>query len=176
MSASVQRLLQNAKPGDCWHCSIKGLYLLPLYSNGHDYSHSITGGSQSANCHLISTSMTSPLTRRRATPHLTHSRMSTRLVNPDHPSRHYLLSTLTIYIHPMSRVADCGTSLGIPDSNGVITGSGDDVVPIGGVGNGPHPVSVPLERTADCSTSLGIPDSNGVIEGSGGDVARPSGE
>src|SRR5258706_3341610 len=71
----------------------------------------------------------------------------------------------------LERIADWGTSLSIPDSNGVIVGSGDDVASIGRVGNGRHQASVPLERLVDCGTSLGIPDSNSVIVGSGDDVA-----
>src|SRR5258706_353958 len=72
---------------------------------------------------------------------------------------------------PLERLAGCSTSLGMTGSNGAIEGSGDDVAPIGRVGNGPHRVSVPLERIADCGTSLGIPDSNGAIIGSGDDMA-----
>src|SRR5258706_392203 len=72
---------------------------------------------------------------------------------------------------PPGRLSSCGTSLGIPDSNGAVGGPGDDVPPIGRVCNGQDRVSVPLERMADCSTSLGIPDSNGVVVGSGDDVA-----
>ena len=71
----------------------------------------------------------------------------------------------------LARIADYSASLGIPDSNGAVEGSGDDVAPIGRVSNGPHQVSVPLERISDCSTSLGIPDSNGAVVGSGDDVA-----
>src|SRR5258706_14313936 len=68
------------------------------------------------------------------------------------------------------RVASCSMSLSIPDSNGAIEGSGDDVLPLGRVSNGQHPISVPMEGIADWSTSLGIPDSNGTVETSGDDV------
>ncbi len=71
---------------------------------------------------------------------------------------------------PFERIADWSASLCTPDSNGAVLGSGDDVLPIGGICNGPHRASVPLERIADWRTRLGIPDSNGAIEGSGGDV------
>ena len=71
---------------------------------------------------------------------------------------------------PLERISDWSASLGIPDSNGAVSGSGDDVPPIGRVSNGLHQVSVPLERMADWSTNLGIPDSNGVVVGSGDDV------
>src|SRR5258706_3910174 len=70
----------------------------------------------------------------------------------------------------IKRSADCSTSLRVPDSNGVVAGSGDDVAPIGRASNGPHHARMPLERIADCSTSLRIPDSNGAVVGSGDDV------
>ncbi len=72
---------------------------------------------------------------------------------------------------PLERIANWSTSLGIPDSNGAVVGSGEDVAPIGRVSNGQHLVSVPLQRIADWSTSLGIPDSNGAVVRSGDDVA-----
>src|SRR5258708_7778487 len=59
---------------------------------------------------------------------------------------------------PLERIAGCGTSIGIPGSNGAVDGSGDDVAPIGRVSNGRHAANVPLEGTADCGTSIGIPD------------------
>ncbi len=71
---------------------------------------------------------------------------------------------------PLERIADWSTSLGIPDSNGVVGGSRDDMAPIGRVSNRAHQPIVPLERIADCSTSLGIPDSNGAVVGPGDDV------
>src|SRR5258706_554438 len=68
---------------------------------------------------------------------------------------------------PHERTADCSTIFRIPDSDGGVVGSGDDVPPIGRVSNGSHRVSVPLERISDCSTSLRIPDSDGGVGGSG---------
>jgi len=38
----------------------------------------------------------------------------------------------------LERLTDSGTSLGIPDSNGAVAGSGDDAPPIGRVSNRPH--------------------------------------
>src|SRR5258706_568383 len=67
---------------------------------------------------------------------------------------------------PLERIPNWSTSLGIPDSNGAVRGSGDDVLFIGRVSNGLYPVSVPLESITDWSTSLGIPDSNGEVVGS----------
>ncbi len=67
-------------------------------------------------------------------------------------------------------MADWSTSLGIPDSNGAVGGSGDDAAPIGRASYGHHRDSVPLKRVANWSTSLGIPDSNGTICRSGDDV------
>ncbi len=72
---------------------------------------------------------------------------------------------------PLKRIAHWSTSLSIPDSNGAVEGSGDDVPPIGRVSHGQHPVSVPLKGIANWRTSLGIPDSNGAVGGSGDDVA-----
>src|SRR5258706_13495198 len=66
---------------------------------------------------------------------------------------------------PLERIADCGTSLGIPDSNGVIVGFGGAAGRIGRESTGGDPSIKQLERIADCGTSLGIPDSNGVIVG-----------
>src|SRR5258707_415412 len=68
------------------------------------------------------------------------------------------------------RLACRGLSLSIPDSNGAVVGSRDDVPPIGRVSNGPHRASVPLERSTDWSTSLSIPYSNGAVGGSRDDV------
>jgi len=50
---------------------------------------------------------------------------------------------------PLERIANRSTSLGIPDSNGGVGGSGDDVLPVGRVSNGPHSASMPHERVAD---------------------------
>ena len=71
---------------------------------------------------------------------------------------------------PFEGIADWSTNLSIPDLNGAVVRSGDDVPPIGRVNNGPHPGSVPLKGTANWSTSVGIPDSNGAVVGSGDDV------
>ena len=71
---------------------------------------------------------------------------------------------------PFERTADCSTNLDIPDSNGAVIGSGDDVLPVRRVSNRPYPVGMPLEGIADGSTSLGIPDSNCAVGGSGDDV------
>lgn len=57
---------------------------------------------------------------------------------------------------PFERIADCITSLGNPDSNGAVAGSGDEVPPIGRVSKG---VGMPLERIAYCCT--GIPRKGG---------------
>src|SRR5258706_10938378 len=64
------------------------------------------------------------------------------------------------------RISDCSTSLRIPDSDGGVVGSGDDVPPIGRVSNRIHPPSMPRKRLANYSTGLGIPDSNCVVVGS----------
>src|SRR5258706_344198 len=72
---------------------------------------------------------------------------------------------------PVERLVGYSASRSVPDSNGLVKGSGDDVAPIGRGSNGIHPVGVPHERIADCSTSLGIPDSNGVVVGSRDDAA-----
>ena len=39
---------------------------------------------------------------------------------------------------PFKRIPKCNTTLRIPDSNGVVGGSGDDVMPIKRVGNRLH--------------------------------------
>ena len=49
---------------------------------------------------------------------------------------------------PLERLANCGTSLSIPGSNGAIEGSRGDVASIKRVSNGPYRGSVPLERIA----------------------------
>src|SRR5258706_11724776 len=67
---------------------------------------------------------------------------------------------------PRYRIADWGTSLGIPDSNGVIVGSGDDVAPIGSVSHRIHTPIMPRKRLANYNTRLSIPDSNCVVGGS----------
>src|SRR5258706_304855 len=69
------------------------------------------------------------------------------------------------------RLSSCSIGLSIPGSNGAVVGPGDNAAPIGRVGNGPHPASVPLEGITDWSASLGIPDSNSAVIGSGDDVA-----
>ena len=71
---------------------------------------------------------------------------------------------------PLEWITDWSTSLGIPDSNSTVVGSGYDVVPIGRVSNGVHPASVPLEWITAWRASLGIPDSNSTVVGSGDDV------
>src|SRR5258706_12033334 len=53
---------------------------------------------------------------------------------------------------PLEKIAYCGTSIGIPDSNGLIVGSGDDVAPIGRVGNGQHRVTQPRTTITDRGT------------------------
>jgi hypothetical protein len=45
---------------------------------------------------------------------------------------------------PRQGLADDSTSAGVPNSNGSISRSRDDALPIGRVRNGQHPSSVPL--------------------------------
>ncbi len=71
---------------------------------------------------------------------------------------------------PRKRIAYWRTSLGIPNANGAVGGSGDDVLSVGRACNGNHPVTVPIERIANWSTGLGIPDSDGAVGGSRDDV------
>ena len=71
---------------------------------------------------------------------------------------------------PLERLTNCSTGLGIPDSNGVVVGSGDDVLAIRRVSNTPDQAIMPFRRLADCSTSLGIPSSNGGVVGCRDDV------
>src|SRR5260370_1329053 len=71
---------------------------------------------------------------------------------------------------PLQRLTNCGASLGIPDSNGAVIRSGDDVPSVRRVSNGLHVFGVPLQRLTNCSASLGIPDSNGAITRSRDDM------
>jgi hypothetical protein len=72
---------------------------------------------------------------------------------------------------PLEGLADRSTSLGIPNSNGAVIGSRDDVLAIGRVSNREsHIISVPLDQLANRSTSLGVPDPNSAVVGSGDDI------
>ena len=63
-----------------------------------------------------------------------------------------------------------GTSPGIPNSNGAIRGSIEDIPPVRRVSKRLHRQSVSLERIANWSTTLVIPDSNSAVLRSGGDI------
>src|SRR5882757_2299044 len=71
---------------------------------------------------------------------------------------------------PLERIANWSTSLGIPDLNGVVVGSGDDVVPIGRVSHGIYPPIMPRKRLPNYCTGLSIPDLNRLVIGSGDDA------
>src|SRR5258706_14248061 len=75
---------------------------------------------------------------------------------------------------PSERITDCSASLGVPDSNFAVVGSGNNVLPIGRVGNGRHRVLMPLERSTDWSTSLCIPGSK-IGRASSGEGAQIAG-
>src|SRR5258706_14899628 len=67
---------------------------------------------------------------------------------------------------PLERIADCSSSLRIPDSNAAVGGSGYDVAPIGRISNRIHPLCMPHNRFANYSTGLSIPNSNRIVIGS----------
>src|SRR5258706_15784904 len=63
----------------------------------------------------------------------------------------------------LERLAGCSTGLSIPDSNGAIVGSGDDVAPIGRVSNGRQERKGPLEGKAEDVGGRGILKKKGGI-------------
>src|SRR5258706_384296 len=71
---------------------------------------------------------------------------------------------------PLQGLANCSTSIGIPNPNRPVIGSRDDVPPIGRVGDGRHRIGVPLDGLTHYNTSLSIPNPNGSVTGSGNDL------
>src|SRR5258708_14239768 len=69
------------------------------------------------------------------------------------------------------RYTNCSPSLGIPDSNGIVPGPGEDMPPIGRERDGVDPLGMPYERHVDYSTGTCVPDPNRIGPGSGKDVA-----
>ena len=95
--------------------------------------------------------------------HVRSIRPSIRGSGDDVPPTGRASNRLYPFSAPLKRLADCSTSLCIPDSNGPIKWSVNDVPSIGRVSDRQHKVSAPLERLFDCSTSLSTAYLNGAV-------------